>query len=206
MEVILMERIDRLGELGDVVRVKDGFARNHLLPQRKAVRATKEAKERFELDRATLEEENASRRESATVDANKMRGIEVIIVQQAGDSGQLYGAVRARDVASALVDAGFIVSRKQVVLKTVIKALGIYSVDVWLHAEEKVEVSGNVARSEEEARLQASGVNVRREDVLQEEEERLEVETLFEQPPADPELEADNVSDDVSDVENRAEE
>ena len=206
MEVILMERIDRLGELGDGVRVKDGFARNHLLPQRKAVRATKEAKERFELDRATLEEENASRRESATVDANKMRGIEVIIVQQAGDSGQLYGAVRARDVASALVDAGFIVSRKLVVLKTVIKALGIYSVDVWLHAEEKVEVSVNVARSEEEARLQASGVNVRREDVLQEEEERPEVETLFEQPPADPELEADAVSDDVSGAENQAEE
>lgn len=206
MEVILMERIDRLGELGDVVRVKDGFARNHLLPQRKAVRATKEAKERFELDRATLEEENASRRESAVIDANKMRGIEVVIVQQAGDSGQLYGAVRARDVASALVDAGFIVNRKQVVLKTVIKALGIYSVDVWLHAEEKVEVSVNVARSEEEARLQASGVNVRTEDVLQEEEERPEVETLFEQPPADPELEADAVSDDVSDAENQAEE
>jgi len=113
-----------------------------------------------------------------------MKGAEVIIVQQAGDSGQLYGAVRARDIAAALTAAGFPIDRKQVVLKSVVKSLGIYTVDVWLHAEEKVEVSVNVARSEEEAKLQASGVDVIGDQV----EAKPEVETLFEQVPEDPEL------------------
>ena len=145
MDVILLERIERLGQLGDVVRVKDGFARNHLLPQRRAVRATKEARDSFEAQRAALEKENATRRENASVEAVRMKGTEVIIVQQAGDSGQLYGAVRARDVAIALTAAGFPTDRKQVVLKSVVKSLGVHTVDVWLHAEEKVEISVNVA-------------------------------------------------------------
>ena len=184
MDVILLERIERLGQLGDVVRVKDGFARNHLLPQRRAVRATKEARDDFEAQRAALEKENAVRREDASAEATRMKGAEVIIVQQAGDSGQLYGAVRARDIAAALTAAGFPIDRKQVVLKSVVKSLGIYTVDVWLHAEEKVEVSVNVARSEEEAKLQASGVDVIGDQV----EAKPEVETLFEQVPEDPEL------------------
>tara|TARA_B100000686_G_scaffold343049_1_gene423188 strand:+ start:784 stop:1392 length:609 start_codon:yes stop_codon:yes gene_type:complete len=184
MDVILLERIERLGQLGDVVRVKDGFARNHLLPQRRAVRATKEARDGFEAQRAALEKENAVRREDASAEATRMKGAEVIIVQQAGDSGQLYGAVRARDIAAALTAAGFPIDRKQVVLKSVVKSLGIYTVDVWLHAEEKVEVSVNVARSEEEAKLQASGVDVIGDQV----EAKPEVETLFEQVPEDPEL------------------
>lgn len=184
MDVILLERIERLGQLGDVVRVKDGFARNHLLPQRRAVRATKEARDSFEAQRVAIEKENSSRRENASLEAARMKGVEVIIVQQAGDSGQLYGAVRARDVAIALTAAGFPTDRKQVVLKSVVKSLGVYAVDVWLHAEEKVEISVNVARSEEEAKLQASGVDVVGDQV----EAQPEVEALFEQVPEDPEL------------------
>ena len=190
MDVILLERIEKLGQLGEVVRVKDGFARNHLLPRRKAVRATKDARERFETERATLEKENTSRRGDAAAEAGRMRGTKVVIVQQAGDSGQLYGAVRGRDVAAALTEAGFSVDRKQVVLRTVIKSLGIYSVDVWLHAEEKVEILVNVARSEEEARLQESGVNVAKGDVSPSEESQPEVEALFEKLPADSDLES----------------
>ena len=198
MDVILLERIERLGQLGDVVRVKDGFARNHLLPQRKAVRATKDAREKFEAQREALEQENSARRERASVEAARMKGAEVIIVQQAGDSGQLYGAVRARDVAAALTEAGFPTNRKQVILKSVVKSLGVYTVDVWLHSEEKVEVSVNVARSEEEARLQASGVDVTGDQV----EEKPEVEALFEQVPEDPELGTEEV---LSDEENEVE-
>ena len=206
MEVILLERIEKLGQLGDVVRVKDGFARNHLLPLRKAVRATKGARERFETERATLEKENISRRGDAAAEAGRMRGTKVVIVQQAGDSGQLYGAVRSRDVAAALAEAGFSVDRKQVVLRTVIKSLGIYSVDIWLHAEEKVEVTVNVARSEEEARLQESGVTVATGDVSPSEEGQPEVEALFEKLPADSNLESGSVLVDVTEDEDQPEE
>jgi len=202
MDVILLERIERLGQLGDVVRVKDGFARNHLLPQRRAVRATKEARDSFEAQRAAIEKENATRREDASVEAVRMKGAEVIIVQQAGDSGQLYGAVRARDVAIALTAAGFPTDRKQVVLKSVIKSLGVHTVDVWLHAEEKVEISVNVARSEEEAKLQASGVDVTGDRV----EAQPEVEALFEQVPEDPELGTEQDSSEGNEAESHVEE
>ena len=198
MDVILLERIEKLGQLGDVVRVKDGFARNHLLPQRKAVRATKDARERFETEREALEKDNLSRRGDAAAEAARMNGAKVVIVQQAGDSGQLYGAVRARDVAASLTELGFSVDRKQVVLRTVIKSLGIYSVDVWLHAEEKVEISVNVARSEEEAKLQASGVDVATGDVSPSGEGQTEVEALFEKVPADSNLEGDTVLGDAN--------
>jgi len=201
MDVILLERIERLGQLGDVVRVKDGFARNHLLPQRRAVRATKEARDSFEAQRAALEKENATRRENASVEAVRMKGAEVIIVQQAGDSGQLYGAVRARDVAIALTAAGFPTDRKQVVLKSVVKSLGVHTVDVWLHAEEKVEISVNVARSEEEAKLQASGVDVTGDPV----EAQPEVEALFEQLPEDPELGTEQESSEENEAESHIE-
>ena len=200
MELILLERVEKLGQLGDIVRVKDGYARNHLLPQRKAVRATKAAKELFETDRANIEAQNASRRESASQEASRMAGVQVVIVQQAGDTGQLYGAVRSRDVAIALTEAGYAISRKQVVLKTVIKSLGIYSADVWLHAEECVEVSVNVARSEEEAKLQASGVEVgvSADQEVSSEVDLPEVEALFEQPPEDPDLTVDDRSGETS--------
>jgi len=201
MDVILLERIERLGQLGDVVRVKDGFARNHLIPQRRAVRATKDARESFEAQRASLEKENTERRETASVEAARMKGAQVVIVQQAGDSGQLYGAVRARDVAVALTAAGFPTTRKQVVLKSVVKSLGIYAVEVWLHAEEKVEVLVNVARSEEEARLQASGVDVVGDQV----DAKPEVEALFEQVPEDPELGTDQAPDEENNAETELE-
>jgi large subunit ribosomal protein L9 len=203
MDVILLERIEKLGQLGDVVQVKDGFARNHLLPQRKAVRATKDARERFETERTTLEKDNASRRENAAAEAGRMSGVKVVIVQQAGDSGQLYGAVRGRDIAAALTEAGFSVDRKQVVLRTVIKSLGIYSVDIWLHAEEKIAVLVNVARSEEEARLQDSGIIIGTSGASQMEEDQPEVESLFEKLPVEPDFESESVSVDVDEDGNQ---
>jgi large subunit ribosomal protein L9 len=135
MEVILLERIERLGKLGDVVRVKDGYARNYLLPQRKALRATKEAHAHFETERAKIEQANDTRRGDASAVAKQMAGLEVVMVEQAGESGQLYGSVSARDIAASLSAAGHPVDRHQVVVNAVIKSLGLHKVQVRLHAE-----------------------------------------------------------------------
>ena len=182
MEVILLERIERLGKLGDVVRVKDGYARNYLLPQRKALRATKEAHAHFEAERAKIEQANDTRREDASAVAKQMAGLEVIMVQQAGESGQLYGSVNARDIAASLSAAGYRVDRRQVVGNAVIKSLGLHKVQVRLHAEVPVEVTVNVARSEEEAKLQIAGVNVT-SGTDDEVESTPDIEKIFEQPP-----------------------
>lgn len=185
MEVILLERVEKLGQLGDVVQVKDGYARNYLLPQKKALRATEEAHAHFEAARAKIEKENASTREGAVTLAESMSGLNVVIVQQAGESGQLYGSVNARDIAAAVSAAGYPVERRQVMLQSVIKSLGLYRAEVRLHAEVPVEVTVNVARSEEEAKLQAMGT-----DVTAEKEDggvqAVDVEEIFEQiPPQD---------------------
>lgn len=155
MEVILLERIERLGQMGDTVNVKPGFARNFLLPQKKALRATTENKARFEAERAQLEADNLQRKSEADSVAAKAEGLSVILVRQAGDAGQLYGSVNARDVAEGITEAGFTVGRGQVVLDKPIKALGLYSVRVNLHAEVAMTVTVNVARSMEEAQIQA---------------------------------------------------
>ena len=155
MEVILLERIEKLGQMGDVVTVKPGYARNFLLPRQKAMRATKSNMAVFEARRAQLEAENLKRREEAEAVAEKLDGMSVVLIRQAGDSGQLYGSVTARDISDAITEAGVTVNRNQVAMDKAIKTLGLHAVKVRLHPEVSVEVTGNVARSEEEAVTQA---------------------------------------------------
>jgi large subunit ribosomal protein L9 len=171
VNVILLERVAKLGQIGDVVTVKAGFARNFLLPQKKALRATEANRVVFEAQRAQIEAANQTRKLDAQKAAEKIEGTTVVLIRQAGDSGQLYGSVSTRDVAEELVAAKFNVNKNQVVLDKPIKALGIHAVRVALHPEVIVGVRANVARSKEEAELQAKGVDVLR---MQAEEEAKE--------------------------------
>jgi large subunit ribosomal protein L9 len=155
MDVILLERVEHLGQMGDVVHVKPGYARNYLLPRGKAARATEENRKRFEEQRAQLEATNLQRRGEAQGVAGKLDGVSVVLIRQAGESGQLYGSVSARDIADAVTAAGFTLARDQVRLKQPIKALGLHRVEVSLHPEVVVTVIVNVARSNEEAEVQA---------------------------------------------------
>ncbi len=157
MQVILLERIARLGQMGDVVRVRDGYARNFLLPQGKALRATKDNAKRFEAERAQLEARNLDRKNEAGAVAAKLDGQSFIIIRQAGETGQLYGSVTARDLAEAITTGGFSVARAQVVLHQPIKTIGLHSVAIALHPEVESKVTVNVARSEDEALRQARG-------------------------------------------------
>ena len=159
VDVILLERVEKLGQMGQVVKVRPGYARNYLLPQKKALRATKENLAYFEKQRAQLEAQNLTRRTDAEHVAKKLEGVAVVIVRQAGESGQLYGSVTARDVAEAVTQAGFSVGRSQVVLEKAIKTLGLYKQRVVLHPEVSVTVTVNVAQSVEEAEMQAKGVD-----------------------------------------------
>jgi large subunit ribosomal protein L9 len=160
MDVILMQRVEKLGQMGEVVKVKPGYARNFLLPQMKAIRATKENLARFEASRAQLEAQNLKRREEAERVAERVAGLSVVMIRQAGESGQLYGSVSARDIADATTEAGLSVTRQQVVLEQPIKALGLSAVKVVLHPEVVISVTVNVARSPEEAEKQARGERV----------------------------------------------
>ena len=177
MEVILLERIEKLGQMGEVVRVKPGYARNFLLPQKKALRATKENKERFESQRAQLEATNLAQRAEAEVVARKLDGLSVVLVRQAAESGQLYGSVTARDIADAVTAAGFTVAHRQVRVDRPIKTLGLVQTRVMLHPEVAALVTVNVAKSEQEAEAQASGTAPSAEEI-------------FEAPPPAPETEA----------------
>lgn len=172
MQVILLERVAKLGQMGEVVRVKDGFARNFLLPAGKALRATKENKTRFDSMKVQLETRNLEAKAEATKVGEKVNGVEVILVRQAGETGQLYGSVSTRDIADALTTAGFSIARTQVVLNHPIKLIGIHSVPVTLHPEVEVSVSVNVARSAEEAARQSRGedLSVNRDDDEDEDE------------------------------------
>jgi large subunit ribosomal protein L9 len=161
MEVILLERVETLGQMGEVVKVKPGYARNFLLPQKKALRATKDNLAYFETQRAQLEAQNLKRRQDAEAVAKKLEGLQVVILRQAGETGQLYGSVASRDVAEAVTAAGFTVERRQVLLDQPIKSLGIFKTRVALHPEVIVGISANVAQSEEEARMQAEGKSPR---------------------------------------------
>ena len=153
MEVILLERIERLGQMGEVVTVKPGFARNFLFPQKKALRANKDNKSLFESKRVELEATNVKRRDEAQIVARKMDGLKLIIVRQAGEGGQLYGSVSARDIADALKETGFAVDRaSEVLLSAPVKTLGNFKTAVRLHPEVKVDVEFTVARSVEEAK------------------------------------------------------
>lgn len=173
MQVILLERIGRLGQMGDVVNVKDGFARNFLLPQKKALRATDENRKRFEKDRAQLEARDLELKKEASAVSGKLEGKTFVAIRQAGDTGQLYGSVSTRDIAEIITAGGFIVDRRQIVLEKAIKNLGLHKVKVQLHPEVVLPVTLNVARSEEEAERQARG-----EDVTVVKEEAVELETF----------------------------
>ena len=155
MEIILLERIENLGLMGDVVSVKPGFARNYLLPQGKALRATDENRRTFDQQRAQLEANNLEGRKEAEAVAKKMEGLSIILVRQAGEAGQLYGSANARDIADAVGEAGFTVARQQVRLQRPIKNVGIHPVRIDLHPEVSVDVITNVARTQEEANIQA---------------------------------------------------
>jgi large subunit ribosomal protein L9 len=160
MEVILLERVEKLGAIGDVVRVKDGFARNYLLPNKKALRANDSNRKLFESNRARIEEDNASRRSDAEKSAKGVDGKTVQLIRQASNTGQLYGSVSARDIVELLDAEGAKVTKSQVVLDRPIKAIGLHEVKIALHPEVSVTVKVNVARSPEEAELQAQGVDV----------------------------------------------
>lgn len=156
MDVILLERIEKLGQMGDVVRVKPGYACNYLLPQKKALRSTKHNLARFQSERVQIEATSLERRGEAEAVAAKLDGLKLVILRQASENKQLYGSVAARDIAAALIDADFHVERRQVALESTIKTLGIHPVKVALHPEVIIEVTVNVARSESEAESQAT--------------------------------------------------
>ena len=160
MQVILLERIEKLGQMGDIVTVKPGYARNYLLPQKKAKRATTQNLELFEQQRAQLEADNLERRTEAEQVGAKLEGLMVTLIRQAGESGQLYGSVNVRNLADAITEAGFTVTRDQVNLERTIKALGLHPVRIRLHPEVIVTVTANVARSETEAETQAAAGHV----------------------------------------------
>ncbi|HEU0044630.1 50S ribosomal protein L9 [Sphingomonas sp.] len=160
MDVILLERVEKLGAIGDVVKVKDGFARNFLLPRKKALRANEANRKVFEANRARIESDNASRRGDAEKEAAGFKDATVTLIRQASNTGQLYGSVAARDLVDALAADGHKVLRSAVVLDKPIKAIGLYNVKLALHPEVAVTVKVNVARSPEEAEMQASGVDV----------------------------------------------
>ena len=157
MKVILLERVGRMGQIGDEVSVKDGFARNFLLPQSKALRATEANRKRFESERHLIEERNKERREAAAGIAEGLNGKTIVMIRQAGETGQLYGSVSSRDIADALSADGFTVARSQITLADPIKTVGLHTVPLALHPEVEVTVSVNVARSEDEAARQARG-------------------------------------------------
>lgn len=173
MQVILLERIAKLGQMGDTVRVRDGYARNYLLPQGKALRANKANLARFETERAQLEARNLERKNEAEAVAAKLDGETVVMIRSAGETGQLYGSVSTRDIADGLTEAGFTVARNQVELRTPIKTIGLHSVLIQLHPEVEVAVKINVARSEDEAARQAAGEDLTtpEHDVFEFEEE-----------------------------------
>ena len=179
MQVILLERVEKLGQMGDEVRVKDGFARNFLLPKKKALRATKANREYFQGQKAQLEARNLAARGEAEKIAKKLDGQKFALIRQAGDRGQLYGSVSPRDVADVMEKAGFKVDRHQVNISVAIKSIGLFTIPVVLHPEVKVNITINVARSEDEAERQARG-----EDVLaaktEAEEAVVAAEELFE--------------------------
>jgi len=192
MQVILLERVGRLGQMGDVVTVKDGFARNFLLPQGKALRATEANRKRFSREKAQLEARDLELKTEAEAVSGKLKGRSFIVIRQAGDSGQLYGSVSTRDIAAAITEDGFSIERRQVMIDRPIKALGLHELRIALHPEVMPHVTVNVARSPDEAERQARGEAVTAKAMSEAEEEaeaaKRTAEALFEEgagPPAE---------------------
>jgi large subunit ribosomal protein L9 len=169
MQVILLERVEKLGQMGDVVKVRDGFARNYLLPKKKALRATAQNRSYFETQRTQLEARNLERKAEAQAVAGKLEGKTFVLLRQAGDRGQLYGSVSPRDISDIVSAGGFSIGRTQVPLDKAIKTIGLFPVYVVLHPEVRVHVTVNVARTEDEAERQARGEDVLAEQVPEEE-------------------------------------
>jgi len=180
MQVILLERVEKLGQMGDEVRVKDGFARNYLLPQKKALRANKTNREYFQTQKAQLEARNLERKSEAQKIADKLNGQTFVLLRQAGDRGQLYGSVSPRDIADLVTAGGYTINRTQVPLDKAIKEIGLVPVNVVLHPEVRVKITLNVARTEDEAERQARGEDVLAEKT-EEEEAKVAAEELFEE-------------------------
>ena len=180
MQVILLERVAKLGQMGEVVNVKDGFARNYLLPQKKALWASEVNIASFETDKAQMEARNLETKSEAEKMADRLGGQQFVVIRQASDGGSLYGSVTTRDAADAATEAGFSVDRRQVALIAPIKYLGLHKVLVTLHPEVECEIDMNVARSEEEAELQAAGINVSDQAAEDEAQAEIEIAELFE--------------------------
>ncbi len=181
MQVILLERVAKLGQMGDVVKVKDGYGRNFLLPQGKALRATESNIKSFEARKAQLEAQNLETKKEAEVVGAKLDGQAFVVIRSASDAGALYGSVTTRDVADAATEGGFTVNRGQVVLDRPIKDLGLHSVSVVLHPEVSVRITINVARSAEEAELQASGKSIQELAAEAEAAAEFEIAELFDE-------------------------
>ncbi|HSM95078.1 MAG TPA: 50S ribosomal protein L9 [Rhizomicrobium sp.] len=184
MQVILLERVEKLGQMGDEVKVKDGFARNFLLPKKKALRATKANREYFATQKSQLEAQNLKQKAEAEKVGKKLEGQTFMLLRQAGDRGQLYGSVSPRDISDVITAGGFTVSRTQVPLDKAIKTIGMFPLTVVLHPEVRVTVTINVARTEEEAERQAKGEDVLAERTAEEEasaQAKVAAEELFEE-------------------------
>ena len=207
MDIILLQRIEKLGSIGDVVTVKDGYARNFLLPQKKALRANEANKKVFEANRDRLEKENAERRTEAEKAGEKVDGVEIVLIRAASNTGQLYGSVNVRDIAAALADKGHDIDKKQVIMGDPIKAIGMHEVRIDLHPEVSVNIKANVARSDDEAELQSQGVDVMAqmfEDEQREIEEQAEANRIA--PTLEPgEIPADMLEDGADEGEETAE-
>jgi len=180
MQVVLLERVEKLGQIGDVVKVKDGFARNFLLPKKKALRATKANMAYFETQRVQLETRNLEHRKEAERIGEKLKGKTFVLLRQAGDRGQLYGSVSPRDIADVVTAGGFTIARTQVPIDKAIKSIGLHPINVVLHPEVRISVTVNVARTEDEAERQARGEDVLAEQT-EEEEAAVNAEALFEE-------------------------
>ncbi|MBL4689906.1 MAG: 50S ribosomal protein L9 [Rhodospirillales bacterium] len=216
MDIILLEKIDKLGQMGDTVQVKSGYARNYLLPQGKALRATETNKKHFETKRAQFEADNLETRKDAEKLGEKLNGLSVIMTRQAGDAGQLYGSVNARDIAAGVTESGFTITRQQIKLPHPIKALGLYDIRIALHPEVFVTVVANVARSVEEAEIQAktgkavsSSLEEEAQDTAVVEEAAMEAvaeqaDEIFEDGAA-PQPEADEDAEGQADADSKAE-
>ena len=200
MDVILLERIAKLGQMGDTVTVKDGYARNFLLPQGKALRANKANMAHFESQRAHLEARNLERKNEAEAVSEKLSGNTYVAVRSAGETGQLYGSVAARDIVAILEEEGFSVGRSQIELRAPIKIIGLHNVIIALHPEVEAEIVMNVARSEDEAVRQAAGEDLTSRDAFDDddeaEEDELNIEDIFDNPD-DVDLEAVDGADDA---------
>ncbi|WP_339107496.1 50S ribosomal protein L9 [Thioclava sp. GXIMD4216] len=179
MEVILLERVAKLGQMGDVVTVKPGYGRNYLLPQGKALRASAANIQAFEAQKAQLEARNLETKKEAAALSEKLDGQQFVVIRSASDGGNLYGSVTTRDIAAVATEEGFTVDRKQVVIRLPIKVLGLHEVEVHLHPEVSAVISINVARSVEEAELQASGKSIQELAAEEEAAAEFEISNLF---------------------------